>query len=231
MPAAAPEAPPAGGAPIPGAFDPVAFEAKLNAMFNGFAASLKKDVTKMLKKPADPPAGDPPVVDPPAQESKTIAELNLRLAQNEKKQKEIADLLAASQKETETAKQAAAEEKRIGAFQTAIADIPFANPKARQQFTDAYIGKVKYAEDGSLIVDTPNGPVGHDVFLKMEAENSPHFLEPQGHGGAGATGGKKPMGAPKINVLDMTTEQLINMPKGDLNGAMAAALAATTRGG
>lgn len=183
-----------------------------NTTLNGFAASLKKDIDKKLEaiQPPAPPAGDPPA-DPPIQESKTINELNLRIAQNEKTQKTLQEKVDAAEKATEAAKAQAMEEKRIAGFQSAIADIPFASPKARQQFTDAYIGKVKYADDGSLIVDTDTGPIGHAAFLQAEAENSPHFLAPQGQGGAGANAGKKGPQSKTPDIREMTTAQILKM--------------------
>lgn len=233
MPAADPVVPPAGGVPNPGAFDAIAFEAKLMGTFNtalsGFAASLKKDVAKMLEKPADPPPVDPnaPPVDPEPKDARNLTEMNLRVAQYEKKLQELEAKAQAADKKTVEAEARTLEEKRINAFQSVVSDIDWANPESRQIFTDAYLPKIKYAEDGSFIADTPTGPIGHELFLKTAAENMPNLLARQTTGGAGATAGRRPGGAARLDILGMSTEQIMALSPADKNRAMTENLAVT----
>jgi len=128
-----------------------------------------------------------------------------------------------------TAENKQVETARMAAIDAVLSDLPFPNPdgkgKAKQQFRDAYQGKVKRDEDGSFIVETDKGPMGVDVFLKTEFEESPHFAASQGHGGAGATGGTKPAGGSKLlDIQGMTTEQILKAPKEQLDATLAAAV-------
>ena len=181
--------PPAGGVdpnnPNPGgvpAFDPTAFRTEImsefNKTLNGFAASLKKDMAKLTEKPEPEPIPNPDT--PPAPEAKTIADLNIWLGQMEKASEGQHRRLEAQKQETVAAKALAAEEKRVGAFNAAITDIPFASPKAREQFRDAYLGKVKYSEDGSLIVEDRQRPGQPRCIPQGRGRQQPPFSRSAG---------------------------------------------------
>lgn len=212
------------GTPNPGAFDPKAFSDSLLAEFNKGLNALDKKINGVMKAletkpPADqanpnPPAADPANPNPePPKEAKTIAELNLRFERQQREIDAVKAESAASKKEKEEAIQGRLEAERVTAFDKVIQDIPFASPKARQQFRDAYLPKVVRDDDGAFVVNTDKGAIGYDQYLKAEAEDSPHLLAAQGSGGAGATGGKKP-GAinAKVDVLAMTGAQIHALP-------------------
>lgn len=221
-----------GNPPNPGAtFDPVAFKAELkselmgdfNKTLNGFASGLKKDIGKLLepKEPTppagDPPAGDPPVDPPPA---KTIAETNANIARLSKQVETLTRENASEKERRVAAEKREGEEKRVNAFDSAIADVPFVSPKARQQFRDAYLQKVVADDDGNFVVNTDKGPMAYADFLKSEAESSAHLLAPQGSGGSGATAGTKPRGGTRIDIANMSVADIAALPLAKQNELM-----------
>lgn len=218
--------------PPPGAFDPKAFSEMLLGEIDKRINALDKKINGVVKslepKPADPAA--PPPADPAAppaepKEARTIAELNIELASLRKKTDALVNENAAEKKARELAEEKQRELARMSAIDAVLNDLPFPSPKAKQQFRDAYQGKVKRDEDGTYIVESEKGPLGFDIYLKSEFDESPHFAARAGHSGAGATPGQKPGGSSKLlDVLNMTTAQILAAPKEQVDAALAAAI-------
>lgn len=204
--------------PNPGV-DLDAFAAKLLGEFDKRVNAIDKKInviTKQLEPKEPPPAGDPPAGDPPVAEppqAKTVAELNSQIAGMRKQLENLTTENVSEKKRREVAEKAAGEEKRVNAFDSAIADVPFVSPKARQQFRDAYLQKVVTDDDGNFVVNTDKGPMAYADFLKSEAESSTHLLAPQGSGGSGASAGTKPRGGSKIDIANMSVAEVAALPK------------------
>lgn len=237
MPAGAP----GGGAgagdtnPNPGAapFDATAFEARMAELFNKGINALDKKIKGLEEKMAAPPPAPAPApgVDPnnpnPAEpheppKAKTQAELTLDVTRLQRQ-------FEASQKAQKDAEAKAAEKEalviegnRKAAFMSSIQDFQFANPKARQQFIDAYQSKVKVNDQGEHIVDTDAGPVTVKQFMESEFDSSPHFAAPAGHGGSGASGGSRVNGGNRIrDYANMTDAQVMQVPAAERNADWA----------
>lgn len=211
----------------PGAtFDPAAFKADIMGEFhrtlNGFASTLKKDFGKLLEPkttpdPANPsdPAADPnaPPAEPAQPPAKTVADVSLRLEQTNRAlaatQKELADEKKAKQEETNKR----LESERLAAIDKVLGELDFPPGKAKQQFRDAYQHKVVRDDEGNLVVNTDKGPLGVDLYLRAEFEDSPHFGAPRGSGGAGATGGKRPAGGPTMDISQMSPAEILKLPE------------------
>jgi len=209
--------------PNPGAFDPEAFMTKMlaemdkrtNATDKKFNALLAKLEAKPEPKPEGggdpkPGEGDPT---PAPQDARNIAELNANQKRMARQIEEANAQIMAWQQKAEAAEKAKLESERMSAIDSVLSGIEFASPKARQQFRDAYAGKVERDEDGALIVRTDRGePLPFNTYLTAEAESSPHFLAAAGKGGAGATGGKKSFGGSKVDILGMTAAEISKLP-------------------
>lgn len=217
--------------PNPGAvaFDPAAFESRMAELFNKGINALDKKINALeakIPRPPDPanpnpvggdPANPNPADPAPHQEPpKTLnsAELTLKLTSLEKVLQNEQKLRQAAEKQAQEEKAHVVEEKRKSAFMESIANLEFANPKARQQFIDAYLAKVKVDDTGAHVVETDAGPVGVQQFMQSEFDASPHFAAPGGRGGAGATAGAKVSGGNRMpDILNMNSSQVLAIPQ------------------
>lgn len=219
----------------PVAFDAAAFKTELMAEFNnainGTVNSMKKDMAKLIEglkpvAPPDPaPAPAPPAGDPPKPDgapAQTLAELELRFQNLNKK-------FEAQVQETTEAKKLQAQElekrlevERVNGFQKIIADLPFANTKAREQFSDALINKVKRDDDGSLFVETPKGPLRAEMFIQEEFDASPHLQQRVGFGGAGAApSAKVDMSKLIPDIANMSASDILKLTPEQRDAAMS----------
>lgn len=191
---------PVGTEDKPVTFDSAAFkteilgelDTRINTAVNGATKGLKTDFQKMMDElsakivPVVTKKGDDVVGEP-----KSIAELNTRLVAQDKVVKDITAKLEQTEKDKQEALKTARESSRVSAFDSAIGDLQFASPKAKQQFRDAYLNKVEYGEDGnSLIIKVGDKPMEMAGFLANEYNESTHLQPPQSRGGAGASAGK-----------------------------------------
>ncbi len=227
--------------PNPGTLDFKSVEALVNGLAEKFQKGLNAlDMkfnglkTQLETKPAggDPApnpndtAGEPA---PEPKESRTIAELNVRLANLEKQNKALADETKTEKEARAAAEAKALETDRMSKIDAYLSTLPFPPGKAKQQFRDAYQSKVKRDDSGELIVETDKGPLGFDVFLQSEFEASPHLQNQHGHSGAGASGGAKPSGTAKLlDVTHMTTEQILKADPAQLQATLQNAVSEWT---
>jgi hypothetical protein len=201
--------------PNPGAFDPEAFMTKLMGEFDKRTNAMDKKLNKLadqLKqpKPVDPPAD--PATDPttPQDPPKKVSEadLNAKLALLTRQIETLTQENMSSKKAAEEESKKRLEAERVAAFDAAIADIPFADAKARATFKKAYLPDVVRDEDGNLVAQTDKGPMAFAEYLKAEAESQPALLISEGHRGAGANAGKKAFGGQKIDIFNMSQKEI-----------------------
>lgn len=214
------------------AFDATAFQATLmaevNKAVNGAVAGVKKDILKQIETLKQPTVTDPPPTDPASgnQESKKQDTETTAL------KRQLEALQRTVEQQTERAKQAdlkRQEAERLSTFNDALTNAQFANEKARQQFTDAYLGKLTWSEDeAAWVVNTDKGPLKARDFLKAEYEASTHLQPPTGSGGAGATAGRTGSRLPDIS--QMSPAQIRNLPAEQRAGLMQEAAAAISQG-
>jgi hypothetical protein len=220
--------------PVPGAFDPAAFQAAILAEFNKGINALDKKINAVAEKLAAPPNPNPPAPgadpnDPPADppKAKTVAEVALELQRVNRTLEAEVKKREASEKVAMEKEALVLEANRKAAFMESIQDLPFAVgkdgvSKARAQFIDAYMPKVKRAEDGEFVVDTEAGPVGVKQYMQSEFEASPYLAAPQGHGGSGAAPGARVAGGNKMpDYASMTATQLSAIPVAERDAHLA----------
>jgi hypothetical protein len=187
----------AGDAGGGGAFDPVAFEKKMtdtmNATFNGFAKSLKTEISKMIPKPKDGDAGDggdPPPVD---DKGKPVGDPKLQ-RKLDQLEKDLANERAAREKTEASAK----ETNRKAAISAALNGIQFANDRAAIAAQRLFDADVRYNDAGELVAGPDEMPVGD--YIKAQMRDHEYLLAPKQTGGSGANPGKQ--GAGKALTLD-----------------------------
>jgi hypothetical protein len=226
----------------PGAFDPTAFAATLMEQFK---AELNKGINAMDKKisklseqqpkPSDPKPADPPTPDPanpqdPAKpDTKSVADFNAKLALLTRQIESLTQQNEQSKKAAEEAEGKRLEAERVAAFDAVLADIPFADAKARQTFKRAYLADLVRDEDGNFVVQTEKGPMAYAEYFKAEAQSQPSMLQKEGHSGAGATGGKKAFTGPKIDILSMSSQEIAKLPEETRNALLQDAFSALPR--
>jgi len=205
-------------------FDPTAFAATLMEQFktelNKGLNAMDKKINKLSEpKPDSKPEPKPqdPAVDPTnpndlKPDPKTLPELNARIQKLTLQLEAISQENATSKKAAEESKAKQLETERVAAFDAAIADIPFADAKARATFRKAYLADVVRDEDGNLVAQTDKGPMAYAEYLKAEAQSQPSLLLKEGHSGAGASGGKKAFGSSKIDIFSMSQKEIAALP-------------------
>jgi hypothetical protein len=92
----------------------------------------------------------------------------------------------------------------------ATASIDFANPKARQQFRDVCLNKIKTDKSGNYF-ETDRGRVSVEEFIKRELEEAPFLLASHGSASAGASVTTKPKGPRRFPIQDMPTTEYLKL--------------------
>ncbi len=227
----------------PGAFDPDAFaallmtqfKAELNTSINAMDKKFNKKLLDLAPKPVVPPVVfdpaasvvDPPVAgDPVKPDTQAIAAFNAQLAALKNQITGLTEKNAVSEKAAADAVAKQLEAQRVTAFDESIADIPFKDAKTRGTFKRAYLSDLVRDEEGLFVVQTPNGPMPAKDYFKAEVAAQPGMLEPQGHSGAGATGGKKAFTSQKIDLSTMSTAEIAKLPAETRQALLAEAFGA-----
>jgi hypothetical protein len=180
-------------------FDAAAFRTEifsaLDGKLNGFAKSLKTELTKLVTKPAGEggEGGDPPPDPKPGESKQSASELKMQ-RELEKMRKDL-DAERAARSETEAKSK---ETNRKAAISAALNGIPFANEKAALAAQRLFDADVRYNEAGELVAGPDEQPVGD--YIKAQMREHEYLLAPKQTGGSGANPGKQ--GAGKAFTLD-----------------------------
>jgi hypothetical protein len=210
------------GAGQPGAFDATAFRTELRTELlteirkdlNGIAKSLKTDISKLLEKKAEPPAGEPPAGEPPVDptDPKIDPVLNAKFQKHEREMAELKKKYEAAEAKSEAAERARLETERVTFVRNTLNELSFGDQSKRELFFKATQGDVKYDDEGRLVVETDSGVLPAADWLKTQAETTYSFmLASKGGGGAGAGPGNKRdsgvRGGP-VKMSDLTPEKI-----------------------
>lgn len=166
------------------------FDKRMDTKLNGAINTLDKKISALEKKPPEVKPEDKPEEKP--DELKSIAQLNARLNDMAKENETLKKDFGTEKDLRTKAEAAELEGKRISAFQEVINVFEFATPKAKQQFTAAYLPRVERGEDGGLFIKGDKGdPMEMAAYLKTEYTESTHLQPMSSRGGAGVTPGTK----------------------------------------
>lgn len=223
--------------------DEKAVNGLINSAFTKFAKETLPNTIKEITTSANKELGDQlktiaenlgklqdgivkPPVDPKDQkiigDDGLTPEARKRFLDLEKKLTDSTTLLGQEKTKREQAEAASRLDKKNSAIRTALSQFTFQSTDAAEDAFASVSGKVDFNDEGELLAD---GLLLSDFVTSFIPEKKQYLLKPDDRSGSGALPGKGRGGSSRINIEDITAQNMADPQKAQaVAGAIARAL-------